>query len=129
MTFGRPAMIAKSFANAVPLPESETPDSVGSDEQQQNQPSRIAFFVESLRLYDIMNDILIELYTNHDHGSSGDAVTRQSDDNFLNLETILRLDQSLMLWGRSLPPYLRISSFESAQNTTCQMQSIVCRAR
>ena len=133
MTFGRPAMISKSLADAVPLPETNdenSPDNTDQGLQPNNQPSRMAFFVESLRLYDIMNDVLLELYTRENNiKGRQDTASHRSDYDSVDLATILKLDRALMLWGQSLPPHLRISSPESAQNVTFQMQSIVCRAR
>ena len=135
MTFGRPAMISKSHADAIPLPETNDTKflSVAQPELPFNyQPSSIAFFVESLRLYDIMNDILLELYTNTEYTTAKDqhgVAAQQTDHEPTDLRTILKLDQALMQWGRSLPPHLRISSLESMENVTFQMQSIVCRAR
>lgn len=130
MTFGRPTMIAKSLADAVPLPET---NNLGNQELQlNNQPSKVAFFVESLRLYNIMNDILLELYMRSESNSAKDQHSRdteQSDYESIELVTILKLDHDLMQWGRSLPLHLRISSPESAENTIIQMQSVVCRAR
>jgi hypothetical protein len=128
-------MISKSHADAIPLPETADTGflSVAQPELPSNhQPSRIAFFVESLRLYDIMNDILMELYTNTENTTAKDqpgVAAQQTDHESTDLTTILKLDQALMLWGRSLPPHLRISSLESMENVTFQMQSIVCRAR
>jgi hypothetical protein len=128
-------MISKSHADAIPLPETADTGflSVVQPELPSNhQPSRIAFFVESLRLYDIMNDILMELYTNTENTTAKDqpgVAAQQTDHESTDLTTILKLDQALMLWGRSLPPHLRISSLESMENVTFQMQSIVCRAR
>jgi hypothetical protein len=130
MTFGRPPMIAKSLADAVPLPE--TNDFEGGELQLNNQQSKMAFFVESLRLYNIMNDILLELYTSFEESSTKDQHSKnnqQSDYESIDMATILKFDHDLMQWGRSLPPHLRISSPESAENITVQMQSVVCRAR
>ena len=132
MTFGRPAMISKSHVDAIPLPETNDTDHHAAVLQQWNQPSRMSFFVESLRLYDIMNDILVELYINAENSvdkkQHGTAFQQQSIES-VDLTTILKLDQALMMWGRSLPPHLRISSAESIGSTTFQVQSIVCRAR
>ena len=43
--------------------------------------------------------------------------------------TVLRMDHDLMVCGRSLPSYLRISSLDSLTSAIYQRQAIVFRAR
>jgi hypothetical protein len=90
----------------------------------------IAFFVKSLHLYSIINDILLALYMGHDDATQKDSYNSlfhkmESSD----VARVFQLDQALMIWGQILPPHLRLSSLESAQNNTLYRQAVVCRAR
>jgi hypothetical protein len=63
MTFGRPTMI--SSASDVPAPlmiDDEYLLIVGEGVQPEGTPSRMALFVCSLRLYDILRDVLSKFY-------------------------------------------------------------------
>jgi hypothetical protein len=115
-------MISKSHADAIPLPE--TADTWFLSVVQPELPSRIAFFVESLRLYDIMNDILMELYTNTENTTAKDqpgVAAQQTDHESTDLTTILKLDQALMLWGRSLPPHLLSNPWKMSHSKCNQL--------
>ena len=131
MTFGRPAMISRSLADAVPLPSMVIPEYLPLDNPPGMSPSppvsMIAFFVVSVKLYNIINDILLELYTGNDQARSKDQHSLTSES--FDLDTVLKLDRALMIWGQTLPTHLRISSPESLENEIFQRQSVVCRAR
>jgi len=128
MTFGRPAMISKSSAITVPLPAMI--DDEFLSHQPADQPSMIAFFVKTLQLYDIINDLLLTLYMGRDDNGQKD----QYDFYFGQTEsgdiaTVYQLDRALMIWGQTLPSHLRLSSLESSRNATFMRQAIVLRAR
>jgi hypothetical protein len=136
MTFGRPAMISKSLADAVPLPtmiELESlSDQTNSISIQPGTPTLMkAFFVHSLRLYSIINDILLELYMSNDQGGQKDPHDLDPEQSYpsFDMVAILKLDRDLMTWGRTLPPHLRISCTESSENKILWRQAVVCRAR
>jgi hypothetical protein len=135
MTFGRPAMISKSLSDEVPLPAMIDDEFLGRqangvDTQPADQPPMMAFYVKSLHLYSIINDILLALYMGHDDTTQKDNhnsifyKTKSSD-----IARVFQLDQALMTWGQTLPLHLRLSSLESAQNSTLYRQAVVCRAR
>jgi hypothetical protein len=136
MTFGRPAMISKSLADAVPLPAMIEPEGLSyqtslTSFQPGTPTSMIAFFVHSLQLYNIINDILLELYMADDQGEQKDPhgfAPEQSYQSF-DMAAILKLDGDLMTWGRTLPPHLCVSRTESSENIIFWRQAIVCRAR
>lgn len=130
-------MISKSLANAVPLPAITEPENLSYQTDltsfQTGAPTSIfAFFVHSLRLYSIINDILLELYmVADDKGEQGGRHgfdIEQSYQSF-DMAAILRLDGDLMAWGRTLPPHLRVSHTDSSENRIFWRQAVVCRAR
>jgi hypothetical protein len=135
MTFGRPAMISKSLSDEVPLPAMIDDEFLGrqadgADRQPEDRPSMMAFFVKSLHLYSIINDILLALYMGHDdtaHKDNHNSLFHKTESS--DVARVFQLDQALMTWGQTLPPHLRLSSLESAQNNTLYRQAVVCRAR
>lgn len=136
MTFGRPAMISKTLADAVPLPAMIDPEYLPEDAstpgvQPAGRPAMMAFFVNSLTLYKIINDILLELYMNDDQDDTKDenGLPLYKPYESLDLAAILKLDRALMAWGRNLPSYLKLSSPDSNINGMVYRQAIVCRAR
>jgi hypothetical protein len=136
MTFGRPAMISKSLADAVPLPAIIEPESLSHQTDlasfQPGTPTLIiAFFVHSLQLYSIINDILLELYMADGLGEQKDLQSFAPEQSYqsFDMAAILKLDGDLMMWGRTLPPHLRISRNDSSENRIFWRQAIVCRAR
>ncbi len=102
----------------------------GVDTQPEGRPPMMAFYIKSLHLYSIINDILLALYmgqedtTRKDNHTILPAKTGSSD-----VARVIQLDQALMNWGQTLPLHLRLSSLESAQNSTLYRQAVVCRAR
>jgi len=129
-------MISKSLADAVSLPAMIEPESLSNQPnltgfQPRAPTSMMAFFVHSLQLYNIINDILLELYMadgqskqKDSHGFSPEQLYQSFD-----MAAILKLDGDLMTWGRTLPPHLRVSCTESSEDTIFWRQAVVCRAR
>lgn len=128
-------MISKSLSDEVPMPETIDDEFLGReadgvDTQPADQPPMMAFYVKSLHLYSIINDILLALYMGHDDNTQKDShnalfhKTESSD-----IARVFQLDQALMKWGQTLPLHLRLSSLESAQNSTLYRQAVVCRVR
>lgn len=121
MTYGRPTMIEQSVATAVPLPNSIDDEYLSSDWTIQprlpNQPSKIDFFIKSLKLYEIMHEILIGLYT------PGREISNQSGENYFGIcnqgvseLSILDIDRKLMEWENSIPPHLQRSKWDHVPN-------------
>jgi hypothetical protein len=135
MTFGRPAMISKSLSDTVPLPAITDDELLNGhvstlNTQTDDQPSIMVFFVKSLHLYGIINDILLALYQGHQEAAQKEvhsSLFHQAETG--DIVRVFRLDQALMKWGRSLPLHLRLSSLDSAQNVSFLRQAVVCRAR
>ncbi|KAH1551910.1 hypothetical protein KXX59_007630 [Aspergillus fumigatus] len=111
MTFGRPAMIPKWLSAAVPLPkmiDDEFLDTQveGSPVRPDGRPCIMEFFVCQLELYDIMDDILLELYMGkEDRQKAVDAIS------------IFKLDNSLANWTRGLSPQLHIDDTPPSDTT------------
>jgi hypothetical protein len=129
-------MISKSLADAVPLPAMIEPESPSyptnlTSSQPGTQTAMIAFFVHSLQLYNIINDILLELYMAGDQSEQKDphAFSPEQSYQSFDMAAILKLDGDLMTWGRTLPPHLCVSRAESSENKISWRQAIVCRAR
>lgn len=137
MTFGRPAMISKCSAQAVPLPATIDEEFMNSNSnggevrQPADRPSIMAFFAKSVELYEIMNDILLSLYMPSvpEDGAEDMYGFYFSQESKEGERTIFELDRALTKWSRSLPPHLRGSSRDASKNPIFYRQSIVIRAR
>ncbi|KAL4793685.1 C6 transcription factor [Aspergillus venezuelensis] len=135
MTFGRPAMISKASYASVPLPDTIDEEyyasANGTDAiQPAGQPSIMAFYAKSLELYEILNDILLNLYQPITDDNSDDVhdlyFTIGSNKDEL---AIFELDRALTRWTRSLPAHLRGVSDPSPNAEIFYRQSVVLRAR
>jgi hypothetical protein len=135
MTLGRPAMISKPLADAVPLPAmvDYEPDSSAMgmlDAHNESRPAMMAFYIKSLHLYGIINDILLALYMGQQRTPQEDnSISLFDRDNSCDITKVFQLDQALMKWGQTMPQHLRVSSYESAQSEIFLRQAVVCRAR
>ncbi|KAH7417855.1 putative C6 transcription factor [Cadophora sp. MPI-SDFR-AT-0126] len=121
MTFGRPAMISSVVARAVPLPHLDSPE---------GNASPLTFYVKTLQLYEIISETLSStLYAvpGAEKTAHGDAGTNNIESS--EIVTVLKMDHDLMVCGRSLPSYLRISSLDSFTSPIYQRQAVVFRAR
>lgn len=135
MTFGRPAMISRVVARAVPLPQM-SPHHLNSPmpaphlESSDTIASPLTFYIKTLQLYDIISETLSStLYavSGSDKTSGGESGTNNIDS--AEIVTVLKMDHDLMVCGRSLPSYLRISSLDSFTSPMYQRQAVVFRAR
>ena len=136
MTYGRPAMIGKRSAAAVPLPAAIdehylSGDPNRRDSQPENQPSILDFFIESLGLYRILNEVLLNVYAADPQAGAnidewGCFFPRRYDEE--RSFSFLDLDRALTLWERGLPCHLR--DFNHAkQNDIHFRQAVVLRQR
>ncbi|KAF7182366.1 hypothetical protein CNMCM7691_001846 [Aspergillus felis] len=135
MTFGRPAMISKASCGSVPLPatvdEEYIPAALGGEVRQPaDRPSVMAFYAKSLKLYEILNDILLSLYKPVPEENPEDIY-----DFYFNKgpdegeRTIFELDRALTKWTQSLPPHLRGETSSKPEDAVFYHQSVVLRAR
>ncbi|KAL4933264.1 transcription factor domain-containing protein [Aspergillus undulatus] len=135
MTFGRPAMISKASYASVPLPATIDEEYIASASgtevaQPGGQPSIMAFYTKSLELYEIMNDVLLSLYTPVPEESFDDAYNFYFNGKATGGElTIFELDRALTRWCRSLPSHLRGEIASVSGSAVFYRQSVVLRAR
>lgn len=133
MTLGRPAVITPEAAAAVPYPAAHTDGSECRcfDENCRDQlQSSDHFFVEALRLYELMNDIWLTLY-------NPAAAARASPDPFSELfgimgkravGVIFEMDAKLWSLTHALPQSLR-SECEAVKSPAQVRQTNILRLR
>jgi hypothetical protein len=136
MTYGRPAMIGKRSAAAVPLPAAIdehylSGDPNRRDSQPEDSPSILDFFIQSLGLYRILNEILLNVYAaDPQTGANIDQweclFPRQYDEQ--RSCSFLDLDRALTLWERGLPPHLKDSNYAKSSKVHSR-QAVVLRQR
>ncbi|KAJ5676460.1 uncharacterized protein N7477_002093 [Penicillium maclennaniae] len=135
MTFGRPAMISKISSGAVPLPvkvddEYIISSSTAEPAQPVEKASMMAFYIKTLELYEIMNDVLLSLYK----PAAEDSPTDVHDFYFNTAvsegeRTVFDLDRSLDRWARNLPAHLCPGSSSRSDSPIFFRQSVVLQAR
>jgi hypothetical protein len=128
-------MIGKRSAAAVPLPAAIDEHYLSGDpnrnSQPEGQPSILDFFIESLSLYRILNEIMLNVY-------AADAQTGASvyewecffphRDEQERSFSFLDLDRALSLWERGLPRHL--TDLNYARNNEIHFrQAVVLRQR
>lgn len=103
MTFGRPTMV--THASNVPLPSlteefdnMDTATSCGT-------PSRMGYFLHSVRLSTILEKILVQVYQPWRSKTRGDE-TNADDHHRSNFDTIIDLDSELARFESSVPNHL-----------------------
>jgi hypothetical protein len=106
MTFGRPSMI--SLHSQVTLPLEVDDEHIQAEsticEQPEGRPSRVSFFIQTLKLYDILGEILAYFYDSS--GSKCSLSANEKADDYY--QSLLRLDRRLLDFQRELPPFLRL---------------------
>ena len=116
MTFGRPAMITPQAASSVPYPSAHIGNDPCTcfDETSTPDPSKPSyhFFIEALKLYEVMGEIWMVLY----NPASGE---QSSDDTFAEyfgcvgakaVGTTMEMHAKLCSLSQELPMYLRYSA-------------------
>lgn len=140
MTHGRPCMIGPKTAAGVPLPlaeddleQLESPP--WSMDMAARTPRLIDFYIESLRLYDILHDVLFNFYSEKFHQEQsaeilfdlcfGDSqAPGQKQPGVFELERLVK-------WERNLPEHLRMytDSHSIGPDPVLRRQSIILRQR
>lgn len=127
VTHGRPVMISNELCTMVPLPQctsASTPQTPG----QPAAPS-LSFFIKSVKLYEIINQAISAFYSasaHEQHPPGSTTPTSEKDD----LAMLLKLDEDLLEWERSLPGYLvfyKLNEMEARQRsmTDCRPRQAV----
>ena len=115
VTHGRPVMISPELCAMMPLPRCSSP---GPDGQNQAVPS-LSFFIKSVKLYEIMNQVISAFYSTAAASAgaaaatAGTAAPQTSPDE--DLAKLLNLDDDLLAWERGLPSYLRFDLLDEAE--------------
>jgi hypothetical protein len=78
-------------------------------EQPDGRPSRMSFYIYTLKLYDILGEILSVFY---DFSGSRSATTASGEKTDHYYQSLLRLDRMLLDFQRGLPPFLRFHSVD-----------------
>jgi hypothetical protein len=128
-------MVSKVSSGAVPLPlrvddEFIISNSTAEPSQPEGMPSIMAFYIKTLELYEIMNDVLLSLYKPAAEDSPDDV----HDFYFNNAvsegeRTVFDLDRSLNQWARNLPSHLCPGSSSRSDNPIFSRQRVVLQAR
>lgn len=138
MTYGRPTMIGKDLAAAVPRP-------LGIDEDRlqpfgpvpkPDRPSLVDFFVETLGLYEILYDILVAFYSSSiaDDGSGEGRWARYFGGSELDTNkcpSVHAIDRRLIRWEANLPSHLKteLVSTHPETNKYFVRQAVILRQR
>ncbi|KAJ9493819.1 hypothetical protein H2202_010674 [Exophiala xenobiotica] len=112
MTFGRPRVITRADALAVPFPASINDEYLSTEPgpdgvQPRGEPSLAEFYIQTLKLYVIQERTLFAMYSNDASDVKVTQSTRESLDN-IDFNTILRIEASLKSWDEALPGYLKV---------------------
>lgn len=117
LTFGRPTMIDRKTASMVPLPLnqddihlSHEPASEGTQNIQ--GPMVIDFYIETLKLYEILHEILTRLYDSAEEMQDV-AWSSASPLEAEKLAPLLDLDRNLTVWFDNLPDHLNTNHKQS----------------
>jgi hypothetical protein len=117
MTYGRPCLIGSRTARPVPLPlpmddELLSQSYVQQRSSQAQKPSLIDFYVFSLRLYEILHDVLLNFYfTDVQQCQSKDGLYDEyfgSSSSNGSQSSVFELERRLLSWENSIPDHLRI---------------------
>lgn len=125
-------MITNQVALAVPLPFF-LPNLVDdSDWTGNNSFAKTAFFVKSVELYEIIHLTLLAFYSTNNTRSSdrhhSDSINAMGDEN--SLDSVMRLDDSLVGWELTLPGYLKFdNTFHEARNEINRRQIVILHIR
>lgn len=113
MTHGRPTMINRSLVSPLRLPAAVDDEYIpvypGPFQQPEDQPSKVHFFNETLKLYVIMDDILLSFYAHERDQTHGKecknyfGILNTSHD----VPSMLEIDNKLYLWEKDLPSHLK----------------------
>lgn len=112
MTFGRPAMITSQAASSVPFPLAHSGVAACkcfAECLSNTSATDFHFFIETLKLYNLMNETILALYNAESDEDLG------NDPNYVyfgasstrTVGNLLELDHKISCWYKSLPIHLR----------------------
>ncbi|KAJ0421522.1 fungal-specific transcription factor domain-containing protein [Aspergillus carlsbadensis] len=123
MTYGRPSMTT----HIAPLPP-PTGEPVISRQEQAGEPSLMAFYTETIKLYDILDKILSDVYyvwrsrSRLDHSQSLTL-------GLGGLDTVLEIERQLTLFEANLPSFLKWTTGQSALHQNREMNGAIAQQR
>lgn len=110
MTFGRPSMIPTNTRVPLPLAIDDecitTPEGALDLDPQQplGVPSRMCFFTQTLKLYDVLGDILCVFYSSPTPRAPPFSDQARTEEDY---QSVLRFDRCLLNFQFELPDFLR----------------------
>ncbi|KZL77221.1 transcriptional regulatory protein [Colletotrichum tofieldiae] len=124
-TFGRPVLLSRQYSVPVPATvDDEHLSEIIEGAQPFERPSYLVFFVQSLALFDVLNEILATFY------SDGDYVLERRAE---CLNNVLQLSSKLDALSDSFPDYLRegadLTKFDDELRGCLQMQANILKSR
>ena len=132
MTYGRPCMIGPMTAIAVPLPlaADEEPYLSRYTQRYPEQTSHASvdeFYISALKLYEILHDVLFNLYRTDDRTQPIDDVYDRCFGS--SSASIFEIDRRLSRWEESIPDRLKARSQarEDAGESAFHRQAVVLR--
>ncbi|OQU98530.1 Fungal specific transcription factor domain-containing protein [Cladophialophora immunda] len=127
MTYGRPCMIDRRVALSVPHPLPVEGEEISADPSMSvcldptERPTLLDFFNQSLTLYDIMHDILVNFYSPEvSHIQSLDDVYQHYFEGYNNPMRelgVLEIDRRLSRWEKAVPSYLKLCNYSQGPGT------------
>ncbi|CAI6095920.1 unnamed protein product [Clonostachys chloroleuca] len=106
VTFGRPTMTYGNLKIPLPLLIDDEYLLEDGDGSQPHQPAQMSSFVNSCKLFDILNEILLNFYSDK---SNEPQPSSPSSAPYQELGTVMRLNSALDDFQDTLPSYLIIS--------------------
>lgn len=108
MTLGRPSMT--SHLPTIPLPSTLSDHDLingrSFDRQSVNAHSHVVFYVCTIELYKILDDIMSEVYMAWRNGTGGNASITGGRAKQAGLDVIIDIDSKLCNYETSLPAFL-----------------------
>ncbi|KAL4812966.1 fungal-specific transcription factor domain-containing protein [Aspergillus spinulosporus] len=122
MTYGRPTMTT----HLAPLPPPDGLTMSHSDETW--DPSLMAFYTEAIKLYDILDRILSDVYYASRSRSRRDQ-SQSSTKSQGVLDTVLEIERQLISFEANLPPFLRWNSGIWTTDSSPQRNQAIAQQR
>ncbi|KAI9705365.1 MAG: hypothetical protein M1820_005195 [Bogoriella megaspora] len=135
MTFGRPQAISRGSPSRIPLPVAVDDEYIPNEPttdierlQPGNPPSKMWFFLETLHLYSMLNDILHSFHEPESEDGGEDIYEFFMPDKKSRSRNVFDIDKELTGWTRNLPVHLKWPASES-WGEVIQRQANVLHAR
>lgn len=115
MTHGRPCMIGPQAARAVPFPltEDELYLSSGSLQPPPGRPKQsaeVGFFVQSLKLFEILHDVMFKFYSINCRQRKLVDVNKYFGSSDNNQSSIFEVERRILKWQQNIPDHLKVGA-------------------